>query len=229
MRIFSFLFCLFIIISCSTTNRDLSHTPISLSRQDGFYIEKLSNSSNYAHLFVKDSLLDSIYFGYYKNGQLEREANFSKGLLNGKRSIYWKNGSIHYILYYKYGKPDGLGFTYRKNGSLKVESMYSGGFVNGPSTDYKRDGKQKTQWYYIDGEKQNIWKSYHYYSNDTLQTSYYLNKLKMADSAYQEYFRNGNLKKTGNYKNHKKDGEWTFYESNGGIKKTVQYIEGKKQ
>lgn len=41
--------------------------------------------------------------------------------------------------------------------------------------------------------------------------------------AYFKYYESGQLKKSGNYNNDKKDGEWTYYDEEGNIIRTVTY------
>jgi len=50
----------------------------------------------------------------------------------------------------------------------------------------------------------------------------------LKDGRSVTYFKNGKLKRKGNYVNDKKDGVWEFYKKNGKLKNKVNIKDGKE-
>ena len=61
---------------------------------------------------------------YYENGQIEAEANYKDGILDGKTTYWHKNGQIDFEENYKDGKEDGRWTTWHENGQIMIEANY---------------------------------------------------------------------------------------------------------
>lgn len=204
--------------------------PLESEQENGLYKSVYPNGKLLSTYYVKDGFIDSVYKEYYKYGLLKVEGYYKKGLLNGCRKTYRRNGTLKWETYYKDGLLNGKAVKYRKNGIKKLEVNYKDGFLHGYDIFFNKRELMTYQGENDMGKSKKEWKSCYYYSNDSLKKSYYrFGLFKMADSTYYEYHPNGKLKIIGNYSNHKKDGEWLYYDSYGNIIEKVYFIEGKKQ
>jgi antitoxin component YwqK of YwqJK toxin-antitoxin module len=64
------------------------------------------------------------YKNYYSNGQLEWEASYENGKLDGNRKIYYANGILWQNENYKQGKKDGVLQRFGRSGQLMDEMHY---------------------------------------------------------------------------------------------------------
>lgn len=65
------------------------------------------------------------YKNYYPNGQLEWEASYQNGKLDGNRKIYYANGILWQNENYKQGKKDGVLQRFGRSGQLMDEMHYA--------------------------------------------------------------------------------------------------------
>jgi hypothetical protein len=90
---------------------------------------------------VGDISSDSVYNGdikFYDSATdlLSEEAEYKNGLLNGKRTNYYRNGKVFSILNYEYGKNVGYNRYYDSFGSLESKDYFYYDFKVGPSISY---------------------------------------------------------------------------------------------
>ena len=78
---------------------------------------------------------------YYDTGELYIDASINSGLLDGKSTMYFKNGNVKGYSFYKNGILNGVSMNFYKNGKPKSRARYSNGYLNGISTSWNISGK----------------------------------------------------------------------------------------
>lgn len=101
--------------------------------------------------------------------------NYSKGKLNGLRTVYYKNGSLAEEAMYKNGKKNGIYKKYAENGVILEESNYKEGEYHGKAIFKDADGKTVAEGEYKSGKSIGIWK---YYKNGILEKEINQDKVK---------------------------------------------------
>jgi len=92
---------------------------------------------------------------YYENGNIEYEAIFINGKLEGTSKLWLKDGTLISESNYNNGYPHGLWKKYFANGQLKYETTYEFGKKQGYEKWFYENGQIKLQQYYENGEKTN--------------------------------------------------------------------------
>ena len=92
---------------------------------------------------LNDSPYSGKYIDYYNSGRIQNEGILINGRLNGKLSIYFKNGNIKSVAGYKDGVLSGIKYEYYKNGRL----MSSKSSIQGENNELLGD-------YFINGQKE---------------------------------------------------------------------------
>ena len=114
---------------------------------------------------------------YFPNGKIAAQIPFSKGIYNGKYSIYYTNENPMFELNYTNDYREGLSKYYYENGSVKEISEWHNGKKTGNYTNYYENGKKKSEGNYLANQKVGKWMEYDesgklketlYYSNDEL-------------------------------------------------------------
>ena len=95
-----------------------------------------------------------------------------------------------------------------------------GGILKGVLHNNKKHGLFKV----MDSTNKLI--NYQYYNNDILVKEGMYDTLSRKIGLWRYYWKNGDLKKTGHYKNGKKHSEWIYYFSNGDIQQKGKYEKG---
>jgi antitoxin component YwqK of YwqJK toxin-antitoxin module len=105
---------------------------------------------------------------YHKNSDqiMTIEHYNAEGLLDGKKSIFFENGSLAEESYYVNGELDGIYKWYAKDGTLLKSSQYKKGKLNGLTKNYNALGKLVSEGHYKNDSKSGIW---NYYENGKLK------------------------------------------------------------
>ena len=199
----------------------------------GFTGQNLCKYNN-GQLWRKGNYIDGILdneteYIYYDNGQVKMESNWTfdpldgEIKLNGKVTDWYESGELMVERNYKNGGLDGKTFIWFKNGQLKSQGSYK---------NNKRDGT--SIWYYKNGNK---WQAVSYKASVTVSmTSWHENgnlesKSKWKDNLTKDglqvrWHENGKIKSQGNYIDHQKQGDWTFWDENGQIDAEVFFKNG---
>lgn len=169
---------------------------------------------------------------FYKNGMREGVGvKYFEGILRKKDSELNNQN-------------DGPEFKYSDDGILESEIWYKAGEKNGIYRHYE-DGCLRDEGTYLKGKRDGLWKKYtcsDYYlqeeetwKNDEREgpfKEYFKNgKLKREgnyllgeyNGPYKEYFDNGKVSEEGNYKKGKRTGSWKIYSSSGELYETKTY------
>ena len=78
-------------------------------------------------LYFEGELFTGVSFDVYEDGQLEWEANYKDGELDGLYRSWYENGQLDFEYNYKDGKEDGLCKGWYENGELSYETNYKDG------------------------------------------------------------------------------------------------------
>jgi antitoxin component YwqK of YwqJK toxin-antitoxin module len=165
---------------------------------------------------------------YYSRNKLSEVMNYSKGLLNGEKIIYYEDGKIKEQSMMKDGKVQKR-TTYFTDGKVERERNFD---EDGKehSTDKRYDwktGKLKAELNYIHGKQ--VGKQVRYMTSnvgDYTETSYY-NEAGLKDGDYSEIFiQDNNVKAKGQYINDKKNGKWIYGYEHGVLYKEETYDNG---
>ena len=219
-----------VIIPCDRQNRKIEtpHTLVIENSNLNYWCNRVESIGD--DWFKKDTTKTSIQPN--PNAKIEEKTEeFSSG---GIRNIYsyadgilisWEsfhdNGSVNFKKEYIDGSLHGTYGEFWSDGVKDYEYTYKMGYKVS-KRKYLYDGKLMLEENYdIDGVKHGVQKTYHSpYGTLKTEVTY---KHGTRTGLYKEYDKKEVLKKTGNYSNNRKDGEWT--ESG----KKVYYDMGTKQ
>tara|TARA_Y100001970_G_C14028192_1_gene747203 strand:+ start:229 stop:690 length:462 start_codon:yes stop_codon:yes gene_type:complete len=81
---------------------------------------------------------------YFTNGNIEYEAKFLNGKLEGESRTWYKNGIIHTESQYNNGIPHGTWKKYHLDGSIMYEVQYIYGKKHGKEIWYYNNGQMKS-------------------------------------------------------------------------------------
>lgn len=163
--------------------------------------------------------LNGLYLSFEKNLQLEDEANYTDGKLDGVHRTY-KHGRLEIHETYRNGQLHGPYTKYHTNGKIQEQSTYQNGVKTGKSVWYYDNGELLTEYNYSAGTiNGKVWS---YYKDKTPRSEVdYLNN--EMNGTYKGYYENGNPKEEGKYISGKKNGEWKYYTPEGKPEKTILY------
>lgn len=190
---------------------------------------------------------------YYATGSVSEKANYRNGVKNGKWEQYFENGNpklsatvmngIKYdgifVSYYPDGSKRDSGryvnglresswYHFNADGSIRVIYVYRAGEVkeehrrNGVFTKYFPNDIKRSEYTYEDGKKNGPFKEY--YEKGKWVTGIETDKFGITYPVQR--LEDTQVKREGNYKNDKLDGEIITYTEKGKIKKKEVYQNG---
>ncbi len=104
---------------------------------------------------VVEENLEGIVRTYYKNGQIEQEANYSDGKLEGLFRRYYHDGNLNQEKHFKDGQLNGLFRAYDEYGIPFFEMHFKDGVKHGTETTYYKNGVVQYKDIYHEGQKIN--------------------------------------------------------------------------
>lgn len=179
---------------------------------------------------------------YDRNGVLEEERNYFRGMLHGRVILYYPNEKKKQEGYFYLDQQDSVYREWSDGGKLSLEGQYNLDQPTGKWTYYYLDGRQKS----VEEVKGNVnylvsfWlpDSLHtqtivngtgelavYYSTGTLK-EWYNYKDGLKDGPFEEVSIYGYKTLSGFFKDGEKDSIWTFAYYTGDIEKTSNYKNG---
>ena len=112
--------------------------------------------SGCAHFGLKDKFTSppNIYVekSYFSNGNVEYEAEFINGKLDGVSRVWLEDGTLISESEYSNGQPHGIWMRYHPNGSIKYEIRYEYGKKNGDEKWFYENGRVKSEQNFIHGK-----------------------------------------------------------------------------
>jgi len=124
-------------------------------------------------------------------------------------------------------KKDGAEVFYFDIGQKKSETYYKLDKKNGIFKEWYEDGALKTESAFLDDEKNG--KSTYFFENGKVEiiTNYIIQsrqpKIGVKDGEEISYYKNGNTKSTGKYKNNQKYDIWKYFKEDGTIDYEEEY------
>ena len=223
------------------------------------YVEFYDNGNKRIEVEYKNSIKHGSSKSWYVSGQIEEQATFIDGKLDGEFTSWHENGAKHIKENYCNGELDGNSIHWHDNGQKSLEADFLLGELNGVCTSWHSDGSLINESVYENGaikismkhneESDNIQPE----ANDiivkdglayqsTLYTGRYTSKYKngntytdgyydkgLKESNWIEFYKNGNKKSDGNYLNGKREGIWLEYCMDKQHPKEIYYKNGVRQ
>ena len=210
----------------------------------GLYISYYENGNKEEESYFKNDLYHGMSKDYYKNGNIKIEATYINDYENGPFKKYWETGELKEsgtnITVYKDGEYDdtlktGVYKTYLPSGELVITGSYAIDEYNneieiGPwikKDYYKSDNlynlQIKEDYRLLNCEYHGLCKDY--YENGQIETTGEYRNDK-EEGIHKEYYENGQLKTIGEYKNGEEEGIHKEYSDNGNLKELITYVNG---
>lgn len=185
---------------------------------------------------------------YYESGKLRSETNYLDDEQDGEAKLYYENGQLQKKSIYRKGKPEGKMEDYDKDGILFSDSYFEKGRLKDLkfydktgkviSTATSRNGAANLAFYDPYGNKT----SEGYFTKEGLQsgkgTEYYKNGKVSLTAEYKDglldglkttWYRNGKKASEGEYTGNVENGYHTSYHITGKTSDEGWILEGKKQ
>ena len=160
---------------------------------------------------------------FYEDGKLKEESRYKNDLLNGYLKEYDQNGKLINATLYIDGVPQS--FTaelaaldirkdYYPNGKVRVEGIYDiTGKENGLFKYFNTKGEIEKTEIYVHG---------------VLIAKGLIDEAGKRQGYWEEYYKTGNIKSKGKYKDGKRIDEWEYYFANEQLQQKGKYLKGGK-
>lgn len=110
---------------------------------------------------VINKLFEGSWKYYHENSKIVMTIeNYSKGKLEGVRSVFYLNGKIAEEMNYKNNLKEGIYKKYTEEGIILEESNYKNNNYNGLATFKEADGAIASKGQFINGKKTGVWQFY---------------------------------------------------------------------
>ena len=169
----------------------------------------------------KQQQKQGLWVEFYNNMSVKVEGTYVNNLKNGYWKYYDKKGNLLRIEKWVRGElQEGASETAKvdirreinpQTGELEFKGAYKNGKPSGVHRYYGEDGK-------VDSSK--------IYENGTLLFEGIVDEEGQKQGPWKEYYRSGELKAEGRYRDNKKVGTWKYYYRNGNLEQTGSYIAG---
>ena len=135
--------------------------------------------------------------------------------MDGIEKVYYENGELSSLFNYKKGEKSGICKEFYPNGKLKSSCIYSK--KPHDCSVYYPDGQLKEKGECMGIQKVGLWELYH--ENGLIsETGYYATSdytKSMKHGLWKTYYRDGQLRTTGEYAKGIRHGQWIKYYSDG--------------
>ena len=198
-------------------NQEISKYLMKQGLYDGE--QKVYNGSQ---IYVYEKGHKVSFSNYHDNGQLKSKRVYKNDEIDGDFIEYNKDGEVVTRQFFRNGKLDGDSWK-------KVLTNYRGGYIqkthylngqfDGEYSETYFDGTMKIKGLYSNGKKEGEWSIHNTTDGKISQQENYSNdKL----NGVRKVFANGELEKSENFKDNKKDGEALVYKENKGRMELVK-------
>ena len=156
-------------------------------------------------------------FEYYQNGTLNQSGCMLSNKKQGEFRKYWVNGSLKQIENYKQGVNHGKFKAYRIDNTIRYEGQYLNNYKNGDWNWYHTNGNLRRQEIYDDrmlireSEFDEDGQRLIVIIREDFEKGFQHGHQKF----YQQWYKNGNLKRVMNYKYERLDGDFKEWYVNG--------------
>ena len=152
-----------------------------------------------------------------ESNKIRSITTYINGIKNGKYQEFYPNGQLKREGKYKDDKIIGIWNWYSKDGILGSTKTFKDDFAIFIFFDSNGKIIQRKEF------KKSIITNEYYYSDGQIRETTIQN-LEDKTKKYKSFFKNGKLKKKGDFKNGKKIGKWKQYYLNSGIQTIEDYI-----
>lgn len=172
----------------------------------------------------KQGMKDGILIQMDRKGKVTLSEHYRNDKPDGVAISYGQSGDVPLsVIHYSDGKRNGLFRQYYDNGKIQEETFYKDNMKHGMSRWNNKAGQRIAEYNYENGNFSGIQRTY--FENDTLQSEVnYVDNVLSGES--KEFFRNGNLKLSGIYREGLKDGSWTEFNELGKVQRVTKYKAG---
>ena len=183
---------------------------------------KKSRPLNYKNA-IKESAKLWIEVNDWSDGVLYLNCTMKDGKLDGKRTIWYKNGQIKSEVNYKNGMKEGKSRVWYENGQIKSETNYKDDLFDGKSTKWRENGQKESERNYIWGDLEGIQTSW--YENGQIKTEEN-RKFGKYYGKRTNWYKDGQIMSEENYKDGNKEGKSTTWHEDGQIKSENNFKNG---
>ncbi len=201
-------------------------------KKEGTFLHGLKNG-----YFKKyDKKGDLISVEKYTNGEKDQKVEELAKL--DVKTDYWPNGRPKIVASYKKGVPEGVRREYNKNGEVEKSYIFHNGNIiaegiftesgkhKGLWKEYYENHSLKSEGRYENDKKTGSWK-YYYPKGQLQETGVYKNG--NPEGKWLWYYPSGKLLRQMSYYNGKRDGTITEYDEMGKVVLQGEYIEDKRE
>jgi len=203
------LFCLLLL--CSSLGclqaQSVNQTDANGKKQ-GLWVKKYPRSSvvQYQGTF-KDGKPIGVFQYNYPNNKLKALVEHIANSDRANVEFYHENGQLMSKGVYKNMKKDSVWVSFNEKGQLTMIETYKNDLLNGEKKIYHIPTRSN--------EKSQVIISVYNYANG------------MPEGKFEEYYPDRKIKKTGQFKEHRREGTWIYYEANGNKMMEENYYQGK--
>lgn len=180
---------------------------------------------------------------FYPDFHVQKEMNYSNGLLDGYYKEYDEKGNLLLAILYQDGKivktdsesdNKRVNETFYPSGQLKTSGLFIGDTPVGIHQTYDTDGNVTATNIFTEngnlsavgiidreGNREGKWEVF--YSDGSVQTKGAY-KNGMREGEWQFLFQDGRIEQKGNYSKGRKNGVWFFYYSDGSIWREEEFL-----
>ena len=133
---------------------------VEFRNAEGIVVERYSRSK-------QDSLMEGLYELFDAAGTIMERANYTRGELDGTRTLYYPDGSVQYVEHHVGGVYEGPYKSYYPEGSVQLEGNYVGGEMSGIWIGYYPDGTKKEEVTFADNAENGPFREW--YSNGVVK------------------------------------------------------------
>ncbi|MFH1074464.1 MAG: toxin-antitoxin system YwqK family antitoxin [Candidatus Firestonebacteria bacterium] len=161
---------------------------------------------------------------FTEEGLLQYDAEYKNGLLDGKKTLYYKDKTPMQIISYRKGKKNGIYIAYHQTGKIEYEENYREEVKQGKRKTYYASGAPESEETYKDDVLDGPWKKY--WENGKVKgETFYKNGAPMG--SFKSYHENGKVETEANYRNGLLDGIMKVYGPDGKLKSEELYKDEK--
>lgn len=110
---------------------------------------------------AKDEAKQGTYVGFYEDGSKFEESNYVDNVLDGKRTLFYKDGQVKAQENHVKGTFAGQFTSFHPNGKKWEEGSYTNDAMNGEWKFYRPDGSLKEVILFVENEENGPFKEYH--------------------------------------------------------------------
>jgi antitoxin component YwqK of YwqJK toxin-antitoxin module len=186
---------------------------------------------------MRDGKPDGYWKTYYKNGMLKSEGNRENFELDSIWTFYSDSGKVAVQITYLEGRKNGIRRTFHENEI--VEENFVDDVKQGTTMYYYPNGTLWKEINFVDGLEEGIGREYARSDGRVIKLMYYtkgfitdieiinrIDKARMKQGKWIDFWENWNIKTEGEYKNDLKHGYFKQYSKDGVLLLTEKYIDG---